>query len=74
MDNPKQQPSKQPVKEVKNWLSYSGMAFEMFGTIGIFAALGYFLDKKLNTEPIFVIIFLFIGLTGAFWRVFKQLK
>jgi F0F1-type ATP synthase assembly protein I len=73
MDNPRQ-PFKQPVKDVKNWLSYSGMAFEMFITIGACAAGGYFLDKKIHTAPVFVILFLFIGIAIAFYRVFKQLK
>ncbi|MDB5228025.1 MAG: putative F0F1-ATPase subunit Ca2+/Mg2+ transporter [Bacteroidota bacterium] len=75
-NNPKHnkpQPSKPPVKDAKNWLAYSGMTFEMFGTIGVCAALGYFLDKKLHTAPVLVIIFLFIGLILAFYRVYKQL-
>jgi F0F1-type ATP synthase assembly protein I len=50
------------------------MAFEMFGTIGVVTALGWFLDKKLNTAPVLVIIFLFIGLILAFYRIFKQLR
>jgi F0F1-type ATP synthase assembly protein I len=77
MDKPKQQQpqsSKPQVKDAKNWLIYSGMAFEMFGTIGVVTALGWFLDKKLHTAPVLVIIFLFIGLILAFYRIFKQLK
>jgi F0F1-type ATP synthase assembly protein I len=79
MDKPNPKPNpprpfKQPFKDTKNWLAYSGMAFEMFGTIGIFTALGWFLDKKLHTSPVLVIIFLFLGLTGAFYRIYKQLN
>lgn len=70
MDKPKQ--PRLPDKEAKDWVAYSGMAFEMFATIGVFTALGYFLDKKLHTGPILVIVFLFIGLILAFFRIYKQ--
>ena len=66
--------SKQPVKTSQNWMVYSGMAFEMLAIIGVFAALGFFLDNKLHTNPILVIVFLMIGLTLSFYRVFKQLS
>ena len=75
MDKP-QQPNhnKQPNNDAKNWLTYSGMAFEFFAIIGVFTALGFFLDKKLNISPILVIIFLLVGLVASFYRVFKQFK
>ena len=47
--------------KTNNWLAYSGMAFEMFAIIGIFAAAGYFLDKKLLTTPFLLIILLMIA-------------
>jgi len=50
------------------------MAFEMFGTIGVCAALGWFLDKKLHTAPVLVLVFLLAGLAAAFYRIFKQLS
>jgi F0F1-type ATP synthase assembly protein I len=57
-----------------NWLAYSGMAFEMFAIIGVFAAAGYFLDKKLQTTPLLLIILLMIGSGIAFYRIYKQLS
>lgn len=60
--------------KTNNWLAYSGMAFEMFAIIGIFAAAGYFMDKKLLTTPFLLIILLMIGSGIAFYRIYKQLS
>lgn len=60
-------------KENNKWLVYSGMAFEMFAIIGIFTAVGYFIDKKLTTSPLLTLILLFVGTALAFFRIYKQL-
>lgn len=72
MDKP-QKPILPDKESAKNWMLYSAMAFEMFATIGASTALGFFLDKKLHSAPILVIVFLFIGLIIAFYRIYKQL-
>lgn len=36
--------------------------------------IGRFLDSKLNTSPIFLIIFLILGVGGAFTGVYKTLR
>jgi F0F1-type ATP synthase assembly protein I len=73
MDKPSSPASnKPPENEAKNWLTYSGMAFEFFAIIGIFTAIGFFLDKKFATKPVLVIVFLLIGLAASFYRIFKQ--
>lgn len=35
--------------------------------------IGKFLDSKFNTEPIFMLIFLVLGIGGAFMAVYKTL-
>ena len=73
MDKPSKSANKNPSKkEAKNWIGYSSMAFEFFAIIGIFTAVGLFLDKKLHTNPILLIVFLLVGLIASFYRVFKQ--
>ena len=73
MDKPSQQKNNsQSNKDAKNWLAYSGMAFELFGIIAVFTAAGYFLDKKFGIAPILLIIFLLLGLAAGFYRFFKQ--
>ena len=56
----------------KNWLSYTGMVFELFGIIGVFAAIGYFLDKQFFTQPFLLITLLLVGTAGAFYRIYKS--
>lgn len=53
-----------------NWLTYTGMVFEMFSIIGIFTVIGYFLDKKLQCSPTLLIVFLLIGFTISFYRIY----
>jgi len=74
MDKQSQPTNKQPSnkEDAKNWLTYSGMAFELFAIIGIFTAIGYFLDQKLNSSPILLIILLLLGLAVGFYRILKQ--
>jgi F0F1-type ATP synthase assembly protein I len=61
-------------KKTSNWIIYSGMVFEMFAIIGIFGAIGYFLDKKLQISPVLLIIMLLSGLSVAFYRIYKQIS
>lgn len=67
-----EKPQRSNKQQDRNWLTYSGMAFEMFGITAVFTALGYFLDKQLYTSPIFILVMLFIGLAGAMYRIYKQ--
>lgn len=43
------------------------MVVSIFGCFFI----GKFIDDKLNTEPIFMLIFLLLGVGGAFMSVYK---
>jgi F0F1-type ATP synthase assembly protein I len=57
-----------------SWLVYSGMAIEMFAITGIFAAIGYYLDKKLSTHSLLLILLLLVGLAISFYRIYKQIS
>ena len=48
------------------------MAFELFGIIGVFVAVGYFLDKKFSTQPFLLILLLLVGTAAAFYRISKK--
>nr|WP_278245008.1 AtpZ/AtpI family protein [[Clostridium] dakarense] len=37
------------------------------------AFIGQFIDSKLNTSPIFLLIFIILGIGGAFMSVYKTL-
>lgn len=69
----KQQPShNNEKKSMSNWLAYTGMVFELFGIIGVFATIGYFLDKHFSTQPFLLITLLLFGTAGAFYRIYKS--
>ena len=69
----KQQPSHNKQNNAaKNWLVYTGMAFELFSIIGVFVAVGYFLDKKFSTQPFLLILLLLVGTAAAFYRIYKS--
>lgn len=68
----KQPPSRNKTNAANNWLAYTGMAFELFGIIGVFAAIGYFLDKQFSTQPFLLILLILVGTAGAFYRIYKS--
>lgn len=63
-----------PIKGANQWAKYTGAGIEMAVVIGVFVALGWYLDKWLGMSPWFTIVFLFIGLGAAMYRIFKQLQ
>ncbi|WP_455539773.1 AtpZ/AtpI family protein [Terrisporobacter sp.] len=46
------------------------MLVSIFGCFFI----GKFIDNKLNTQPIFILIFLVLGIGGAFMSVYKTIN
>ena len=55
----KEQRSKQP-----DFVKYTGLGFQFLLTIGVLGYLGYLLDLRLNTLPLFMVVFIMIALTG----------
>jgi F0F1-type ATP synthase assembly protein I len=49
-----------------------GLAFFISVLIGLFV--GIFFDKKLNTAPVFTVIFLIFGIIGGFMSAYKLIK
>lgn len=50
-----------------------GVGFYIGGSILLGVVAGLWLDSKLNTEPILVIVGLFLGLVVAFYGVYRML-
>ena len=46
-----------------------GMRFAI--SIVIFAAIGFWIDKKLNTIPVFLIAGFLLGAIAGFWTIYK---
>lgn len=50
---------------------YLGLGFQLAATIVLMFFLGYWLDGKLNTNPILTIIFSFLGGFAGIYNVIK---
>lgn len=55
-------------------LSAIGLALAIPWLIGVPTWLGWYIDKKYGTSPIFLIILLVLGLTGSALDIYKLLK
>lgn len=50
---------------------YFNLGMELAVTICIMVFIGYYLDTKLETKPIFLIVFAFLGSIGAIYNFIK---
>jgi F0F1-type ATP synthase assembly protein I len=53
---------------------YLNIGYTLFGSILLFAYLGYWVDKWSGQKPLFLIIGLFLGLFGGFYNMIKVLQ
>jgi F0F1-type ATP synthase assembly protein I len=54
---------------------YVALGTQMVVTTTVIAAIGYWLDKKTGEEPLFLIVFFFLGALGGMavvWRALYQ--
>ena len=62
-------------KPVNAYMKYSGLAFQLLASIGIFGWLGYKLDQYLSFEfPAFMLLFGFLAFGGMLYKVYKSLN
>ncbi len=50
------------------------IGIEMVVSTFIGLVMGIFLDRKFETEPIFTIVFLIVGIIAGFRNVFREIK
>lgn len=58
-------------KEYRNYLEYSSIGFTLVFSTFLGLVGGIFLDKKLNTIPLFTIVFLILGIVIGFVNIFR---
>ena len=61
-------------KDKKNLAAYSSVGIMFPVSIALGAAMGYLLDKWLNTAPYLLIIFALYGVAAGFWNLYKVTK
>lgn len=56
--------------------SSSGFALvaDLISGVAVGSFLGYIVDQKLETLPLFLILFIFLGTIGGFYVFFKQIS
>ena len=61
-------PSKPP-----SGAEYAGAGLQFALTLVVFAFLGIWLDKRLNSSPWFVLICVFVGAAAGFYSIYRKL-
>lgn len=69
MDNQKQKKPK--LNQYNKALRYTGLGFQLVGTIGFSTWLGYWIDLKLGTLPLFLLLLCVGSLVGNIYILIK---
>jgi F0F1-type ATP synthase assembly protein I len=65
----------QPKKQAANFAKYSGIAFQMLATIGLFSFIGYKIDQNRESSKfIFTAILGLIGVIISLYQVVRSLN
>jgi F0F1-type ATP synthase assembly protein I len=51
----------------------AGMGLQFAISILLFLLAGQWIDRKLGTEPLFLIVFVFLGAGGSFYSIYRKL-
>ena len=62
----------QKQKQYNQIARFTGLGFQMTGTIAVMAWLGYRLDLYIHTLPLFMILFLLAALGGNIYLLLKS--
>ncbi len=66
-------PNKKQKNQYRKYVVFTGMAFQMGITIGVFTLIGLWLDEKYpNNYSLYVVVFSLIGVFGALYTTIKQ--
>lgn len=53
--------------------TYAGLGFQFAAAIIVFLFAGQWLDRRLETSPLFTILGVFLGAGGAFYGIYRKL-
>ena len=70
-----QEKKKQSLKSLNSYIKHSGLAFQMFGIIGVFTFTGYKIDEHLNNKtPLITATLSLLGVIISLYIVLKGLN
>ncbi|HEX2617383.1 MAG TPA: AtpZ/AtpI family protein [Flavobacteriales bacterium] len=73
MDKPTKPDLDKAQKQVKSYLHYSGIGFQMAATIGLGAFAGWWIDKQLHWGfPLFTLVLSLGGVAAAIYFLIKE--
>jgi len=73
--NAQQRNQSESKKPINAYVKYSGLAFQLLVSIGVFGWLGYQLDQYLSLRfPCFMLLFGLLAFTGMMYQVYRSLK
>lgn len=61
-------------KDLKNGIKYASLGIEFASMILGLGLVGYYIDKKLNSSPLFLIIGIFFGFISGIYRLYRISK
>jgi F0F1-type ATP synthase assembly protein I len=61
-------------RAVRSWARFGAVGFEFAGTIVTCVVLGYYLDRRVGTAPLFTLLLTLGGMAGALYRLLWVLK
>jgi ATP synthase protein I len=67
-------PPMKPGPELSGVGRYMAVGIQMVVVTAALAAIGYWLDKKTGREPLFLIVFFFLGALGGIVIVWRSLQ
>jgi len=59
-------------KNTRNWMKYSGMAFQMIGIMLAFVFAGVYLDGWFGTTPLLTVVMSLLGVAGGLYLSLKD--
>ena len=51
----------------------AGMGLQFAISVVVFLLAGQWLDRKLGTDPLFLMVFVFVGAGGSFYSIYRKL-
>lgn len=54
------------------WIRFSGVGFEFVAAVGGFAAVGYWVDLKFDSSPLWLLVAAALGLIGGTYNLIRR--
>lgn len=69
----KEQERRERAKQLGSVILVSQLGLTMVGSILLGLLIGFYLDKWLDTKPVFIIIFILLGVVGGGYQAYRQI-